>query len=25
MGGYIWLDQTYHGGARFVLTLPLER
>lgn len=25
MGGYIWLDQTYQGGARFVLTLPLEK
>lgn len=25
MGGYIWLDQTYQGGARFVLTLPLKK
>ena len=22
MGGKIWLDDTYKGGARFVLTLP---
>ena len=22
MGGYIWLDQSYKGGARFILTLP---
>lgn len=25
MGGYIWLDQTYTTGARFVLTLPEKR
>lgn len=25
MGGYIWLDQSYTGGAKFVLTLPVER
>ena len=25
MGGYIWLDQTYTKGARFVLTLPEKR
>lgn len=25
MGGFIWLDQSYTGGARFVLTLPLKR
>lgn len=24
MGGFIWLDQSYSGGARFVLTLPIE-
>lgn len=23
MGGYIWLDKEYKGGARFVLTLPI--
>ncbi|MGN1211502.1 MAG: ATP-binding protein [Candidatus Cryptobacteroides sp.] len=23
MGGFIWLDQSYSGGARFVLTLPI--
>ena len=25
LGGYIWLDQTYKPGARFVLTLPLKQ
>ncbi|MGN1211445.1 MAG: ATP-binding protein [Candidatus Cryptobacteroides sp.] len=25
MGGYIWLDQSYTGGARFVLTLPVKQ
>lgn len=25
IGGFIWLDQSYKPGARFVLTLPLEQ
>ncbi len=24
MGGHIWLDTSYTGGARFVLTIPVE-
>lgn len=25
MGGMIWLDQSYTGGARFVLTIPISQ